>query len=175
MSIIVKAPESQFVPAPPGAHAAVCCDVVELGDLPNRFDPEAPAVRTVRLVFQIAEDMPDGKPFLIRKDYRASLHERAGLRKDLASWRGRDFTFEELVGFDLESVIRVPCMLNVVQRTGSKGGTFSNIAAIMPLPKGMTKITPRDYVRVKDRQPPAALAQHNEPEPYHADLDEVPF
>ena len=93
----------------------------------------------------------DGKPFLIKRDYRASLHEKAGLRKDLEAWRGRPFTPTELLGFDLENVVGVPCTLNVIQKAGSKGGIFSNIAGIMPLAKGMLQMKPRDYIRVKDR------------------------
>ena len=43
--------------------------------------------------------MPDGKPFLVRRRYTASLHEKSALRKDLESWRGRAFTNVELDGF----------------------------------------------------------------------------
>jgi hypothetical protein len=152
--MIVREPEQQFIPAPAGVHAAVCVDEIDMGLVANRFDPQADAIYTVRLVWQIGEDMKDGKPYLIKKDYRASLHEKAALRKDLESWRGRPFTFNELVGFDLEQIIGAHCMMNIVHKTGSKGGTFANIAAIMPLPKGMVKLDPRDYTRVKDR--PAA-------------------
>lgn len=148
----------------------------------NRFEPDKDPVQTVRLVWQIAEDMPDGKPFMIKKDYRASLHEKAALRKDLTAWRGRSFTFDELVGFDLENVIGAACMLNIVEKTSQKGKKFSNISSIMPLPKGMVRIESRDYQRVKDRpqQPPAS----KEPVPPAAenwaphgeiDDDDVPF
>ena len=178
--MIVKEPESNFIPAPAGAHAAVCVDEIDLGYVANRFDPDADDVLTVRLVWQIAEDMSDGKPFLIKKEYRASLHEKAGLRKDLESWRGRPFTEAEKAGFDLENVVGVPCMLNIIHKTGSKGGTFANIAAVMPLPKGMTKIAPRDYVRVKDRpadhqeSKPRKL-QDQQPASMDIDDDDVPF
>ena len=124
--------------------------------------------------------MSDGKPFLIKKDYRASLHEKAGLRKDLEAWRGRPFTNVELQGFDLENVVGAPCMLNVIHKQGSKGGTFSNIAGIMPLAKGFTTLKPRDYIRIKDRpvkEAPAAPAEQEQlpPFPTHIDDDDVPF
>ena len=177
--MVVREPESQFVPAPAGVHAAVCVDEVDMGELPNKFDPESGPVRTVRLVWQIAEEMKDGRPYLIKKDYRASLHEKAGLRKDLESWRGKPFTFDELVGFDLENIVGVPCMMNIVHKTGSKGGTFANIAATMPLPKGMVKLESRDYVRVKDRAPepvPSRREQTAPVQPFgHIDDSDVPF
>ena len=47
-----------------------------------------------------AED-DNGRRFQLRKDYKNSLHEKAGLRKDLEAWRGRRFTDAELAGFDL--------------------------------------------------------------------------
>lgn len=178
--MVVREPESKFAPAPAGVHAAVCVDEVDMGLVKNHFQPDAAPVPTVRLVWQIAEDMPDGKPFLIKKDYRASLHEKAGLRKDLEAWRGRPFTPTELLGFDLETVVGIPCTLNVIQKQGSKGGTFSNIAGIMPLAKGMMLLKSRDYIRVKERPTKPAPAQQPEQDelpPFadHIDDMDVPF
>ncbi len=175
--MIVREPEQQFIQAPAGVHGAVCVDEVDMGLLPNRFDPESGPVQTVRIFWQIDEVMTDGRPYLIKKDYRASLHEKAGLRKDLEAWRGRPFTFDELAGFDLEAVVGAPCMINIVKKLSRKGKEFSNIASITPLPKGMNRIEPRGYVRVKDRPQPTA-ARNSEPEhqPF-ADVndDDVPF
>jgi len=180
MPIIVKEPESQFLPAPAGVHAAVCCDAVDLGMVPNRFDPDSGPVHTVRLVWQIGEDMKDGKPFLIKKDYRSSLHEKAALRGDLEGWRGAPFTWQELAGFDLENIIGKPCMINIVHKTGRKGGVFANVAAIMPLAKGMVKLTVRDYVRVCDRPPketPALTSapRHHRETPQQSPEEQPPF
>lgn len=174
--MIVREPESQFVQAPPGVHSAVCVDEIDMGLVANRFDPESDPVPTVRLVWQIAEDMPDGKPFLIKKDYRASLHEKAGLRKDLEGWRGRPFKFEELCGFDLENVVGVPCMLNITEKVSKKGKHFSNIAAIMPLAKNMEAIQPRAYVRMQDRTPEPVRSVQPEHQPFgNIDDDDIPF
>ncbi len=173
--MIVKAPEQSFLQAPAGVHAAVCVDEIDMGLVPNRFDPAGDPIPTVRLFWQIGEDMEDGKPYLIKKDYRASLHEKAGLRKDLEGWRGRAFTFDELVGFDLENIVGVPCMLNIVERPSKKGKMFSNVAAIMPLAKGMARLEPREYIRHKDR--PAILNQGGSPPPHAEEIvdDDVPF
>ncbi len=173
--MIVKEPEGKLSQVPPGVHAAVCVDEVDMGKQPNRFDPESAPVPTVRLWWQIAEDDPKtGKPYLVRQDYRASLHEKSRLRKDLEAWRGRPFTFDELVGFDLENVVGVGCMLNMVEKAGKNGGKFSNIAGIMPLIKHVTKPEARDYVRVKDRHTVAMPAHHEDQGPDYID-DDVPF
>jgi hypothetical protein len=168
--MVVREPESKLAQVPPGVHAAVCIDEVDMGKQPNRFDPESDPVPTVRLWWQIIEDE---KVYLVRQDYRASLHEKSRLRKDLEAWRGRPFSFDELVGFDLEQVVGAGCMLNMVEKAGKNGGKFSNIAGIMPLIKHMTKPEPRDYVRVKDRHTVAMPAHQEQPE---NDLnDECPF
>ena len=177
--MVVREPESNFIQAPPGVHIAVCVDEIDIGLIPNRFDPESDPVPTVRLVWQIAEEMSDGRPFLIKKDYRASLHEKAGLRHDLQAWRGREFTFDELVGFDLEKIVGACCQLNIVPKTSKKGRVFSNIAAIMPLPKGVAGIVSRDYIREKDR-PKVAPAPSEPPpnaawDPNQMDDENVPF
>jgi hypothetical protein len=164
---------SSFVPCPAGPHAAVCVDVIDLGKLPNSFKDGA-LVHKVRLVWQVAEKKEDGKPYLVQKQYTASLHEKASLRKDLESWRGRAFTREEAGGFDVEQLIGAPCLINV-QHVDRAGSTYANVTSIMRLPKGMPQVTPAGYVRKKDRQD-----EHDAPVPpdsaydHHAD-DDIPF
>ena len=153
MPIIAKASNSNFTPAPAGSHAAVCVDVVDLGVLTVEWGGKAKKQHKVRVVWQIDEDREDGTPFQVHRRYTLSLHEKAGLRKDLESWRGRAFSEQELDGFDVEVLIGVPCLLSVIHSKGNDGSVFANVASIMKLPKGMSAPTPRDYVRVCERQP----------------------
>lgn len=152
MPIIAKASGGNFIPAPAGTHAAVCVDVVDMGLLEVNFGGKKKTQHKIRLVWQIEEDMEDGKPFIVQKRYTLSLHEKAALRKDLESWRGRAFTSQELEGFDVEVLIGIPCLLNVIHAV-KDGSTYANVSAIMKLPKGMNAPQPRDYVRVCDREP----------------------
>lgn len=141
-----------FVPAPAGQHAAVCCDVVDLGMLEVEYGGKKKSQHKIRIVWQIDEVRADNKPYTVNKRYTNSLHEKATLRKDLESWRGVPFTDVELQGFDLEVLLSVPALLNVVQ--AQKGGeTYANVTAMMRLPKTMEAPKIRDYVRMKDRQP----------------------
>lgn len=160
MPIIAKASGSNFTPAPAGTHTAVCVDVVDLGVLEVSFGGKNKMQHKIKLVWQIGEDMENGKPFMVSKRYTCSLHEKAALRKDLESWRGRAFTEGELSGFDLESLISVPCMLGVIHAPGKDGGTFANVSSVMKAMKGMVALTPRDYVRVCER-PPTDAANGN--------------
>jgi hypothetical protein len=152
MPIIAKG-GGNFTPAPAGTHVAVCVDVIDHGDVEVTYQGKTQWKHMITIVWQIDENLPDGKPFLVRRRYTCSLHEKAILRRDLESWRGRAFTDQELQGFDLETVLSAVCLLNVIHEVRN-GSTYANVASVMPLPKGMTPPVPRGYVRVIDR--PAA-------------------
>lgn len=148
MPIIAKGSSGKFEPCPAGVQQAVCCDVVDHGIQPTPWGDKW----KVDIRWQTAETMADGQPYLVNKRYTLSLNEKATLRHDLESWRGKAFTESEVMGFDVEKLIGVNCLLNIVHKQGSKGGTFANVNSIMPLAKGMKAIQVHDdYVRVCER------------------------
>lgn len=153
MAIIATAGDSKsFTPAPVGAHQAVCVDVIDKGIVEVTYAGKTKKQHKVSLAWQIDELRDDGKRFLVYKRYTLSLNEKATLRKDLESWRGKPFTRDEEMGFDVEQVIGANCLVSV-QHNVSGDKTYANVVAVMPLAKGMTKIAPLDYVREKDRKP----------------------
>lgn len=178
MPIIATASESKnFTPAPQGTHQAVCVDVIDKGMLPNKFK-EGALQHKIDVAWQINELRDDGKRYLVYKRYTLSLNEKANLRKDLESWRGRAFTRDEEMGFDVEKLIGGNCLVNVTHRTVADK-TYANVISVMPLIKGMPKIAPLDYVRPQ----PEAQPEHAEPEiDIHGDEpvaeltdDDIPF
>ncbi len=185
--MIVRAPEEKFATAPEGTFPAVCVDVIDLGIVPNRYDPEQPARDMVRFIWQLDEHDESGKPYYVRNDYTASLHEKAKLRKHLEAWRGRAFTQQELLGFDTEQVIGTGCLISIVHNSGSRGGVFANVGAVMKLARGMSAPRTNGYIRVKDRPvetpKPQAMPQRSqrrveqEPPEYAQGItdDDVPF
>ena len=127
-------------PIEPGMYGATCYAAIDRGTHHDeKFDKDK---RELTLIFEIPEvriDIEkDGEtkslPRALSKTYTLSLHEKAKLRKDLQSWRGRAFTAEELKGFDLMNVVGKPCLLNLVT---SECGNYTNIDGINPLMKGM--------------------------------------
>lgn len=177
MAITVSAgTASTFAPCPAGVHQAVCVDVVDLGLLEVTFANETKTKHMVRIAWQIEELTADGKPFLVQKRYTASLHEKAQLRKDLESWRGRAFTDDELRAFDLEKLIGVNALINVMQVARETGKTYANVTAVMPTKKGMPLLKPRDYVRVCDRpvEGAPAVAGHEDGVALITE-DDIPF
>jgi hypothetical protein len=148
MAVIVSGSNGkEFTPAPMGTHQAVCVDVVDMGLMDTQWGQK----RKVDVRWQISEAMAGGKPFLVQKRYTASLHEKAVLRHDLEAWRGKAFSEDELARFDMDTLVGANCLVNVIHKQGSKGGTFANVASISPLVRGMQKMAPRDYVREKER------------------------
>lgn len=140
-----------YKPAPAGTHAAVCCDVVDLGEIKVEYKGVAKSQHKIKIVWQIDELRDDGKRHLLRKQYTLSLHEKASLRKDLEGWRGKPFTDQESEAFDVETLLAKPALLNVIHKDAN-GNTYANVAGIMRLPKGMVGPTVADYVRECDRK-----------------------
>jgi hypothetical protein len=151
MGIVAKA-GATFVPCPSGSHLAVCIDVVDLGLIATNFGGKTKTQHKVKIVWQVDEKREDGTPFHASKRYTLSLHEKASLRKDLESWRGRQFTEDELDGWDVENVLRAPAMISVVHE--AKNGTvYGNVSAVMRPPKGVAvPAADPKYIRVKDRK-----------------------
>lgn len=137
---ISETASSNFTPCPAGTYPARCTLVCDLGTQETDYQGELKTAHKVLLSFEILDDdtrRDDGEPFVMHKRYTASLHEKAALRKDLASWRGRDFTPEELAGFNVKTILGKPCLISVTHST-KQDRTYANIASIMSLPKGMT-------------------------------------
>jgi hypothetical protein len=172
MPIVAKEPESKFTPAPEGLHQAVCCDVWNPWTEVNKF--HGGLTEKTRIVWQIDQvNEETGKPFEVSQVYTLSLHEKANLCKHLVAWRGKPFTEEERMGFDLEKLIGVNCQLQVVHNLAANGKTYANVQAIVPINKNMTKLRVSDgFVRHKDRKPNAPGAPPSSPDD---DSDSVPF
>ncbi len=140
MSLIISANTggSSIAPLEAGTYPAVCYGLIDIGWQYN----EAYKKSSPKLI--IMWEIPgetitiDGeeKSRVISQTYTVSLNEKATLRKDLTSWRGKDFTDEELKQFDLKSILNVPCLLNIIHKE-SNGRTYANISGIMKLPKGV--------------------------------------
>lgn len=173
MPIVAKVNGDNFVLCPAGAHSAVCVDVVDLGMIESDFNGEKKKQHKIRIVWQVEELQDNGKPFTAGKRYTLSLHEKASLRKDLESWRGRPFTSQELEGFDLEKLLNAGAFINVIHESRN-GKTYDNVASIMKLPRNVPPIEAKDYVRKCDRQAqPQAPTQDGET--YAPNDDDIPF
>lgn len=145
--------DSNFSPAPAGPHAAICYRFIDLGTQMIEWQGTRKTQRKVLLSWEFPEErMENGEPFVIGRKYTWSMSDKASLRKDLQSWRGKAFTEDDFAGptrFNIKNVLGKPCLINVVHEASKDGGkVFANMASISPLPKGMptpTGINPIVY------------------------------
>ncbi len=139
MSLTAKNNGGEFEKAPVGAHVARCISVVDLGTQHGEYQGTAHVSKKVWIMWELPnEKMEDGRPFGVSAFYTISLNEKANLRKDLESWRGRAFTKEELEGFNLKNILDKPCMISVIHTEKGR----SKVNGVMSLPKG-TPVPPR--------------------------------
>lgn len=141
MSLIAKEKsESTFTPIPEGAYRAVCNLLVDLGFHYNpAFNRRSERVMIGWSIPDETYTDKDGSnvPYTLTQEYTNSLSKKSNLRPMLASWRGKDFTPEELKGFSLRNVVGAPCMLNVIHKQTKSGKTIATVAGVMRLPKTM--------------------------------------
>jgi hypothetical protein len=143
MAIMAKDSGGGNFPIPEaGLHNAVCAKMFDLG-IQEGYEgkPRHEVVIFWELEEKITEGEYQGKPFLIYQSYTLSLNEKANLRKDLESWRGKTFTEEEAKGFDIEKLLNIPCTLNIVHKTTSNG-TRARISGVMPKQKSAEALIP---------------------------------
>lgn len=135
-----------FELTPAGNQQAVCVFVEDIGTHEGSWQGKPIMRHQIVLCWELAEAMTKGenagKPFMVSKFYTLSLSDRATLRKDLESWRGKAFTEDDLKnGFDVEKLKGVNCLLNIVHEE-KNGNTRARVASISPLLKNMAPIKP---------------------------------
>lgn len=143
--------ETKYELPPAGLHSGVCVDFIDEGFKSTQFGEK----HKVRYVFQLEEQNAKGYRFTVSAWFNLSMHENSSLRQFLEQWRGRPFAEAEInkpPGFDLESVIGVPCTLNIVHNE-SGGKTYANIASISKHTQKLGQpLAPEGYTRVQDRE-----------------------
>lgn len=136
---------------PPGNHLALCIGIVDFGPQETEYNGEKKEQGKIRLQFEVPAERvtwtdKDGVehegPMTVGKTYTASMYEKAKLREHLEGWRGRQFTREEEMGFNITAVLGKPCTLTVMHKTHqATGKQWADITMISMAPKG-TNLTP---------------------------------
>lgn len=141
-----------FKRVPAGVYIGRCYSLIDLGTQHSDGAYGPKSQHKIRIGWELfGEDEQgqpltitiDGKemPLTISKNYTVSLHEKAGLRKDLAAWRGRDFTDEEAKAFDVSKLLGAYCMINCTT-SETNGKTYTNVAGLTPLPGALKNAKP---------------------------------
>ena len=172
----------KFDPAPPGLHEAVLVDIIDLGEVEEKYEGEVTTKRKMRLVWQLkARNQKTGERFQVRATYTQSLADNSNFRKMLIGWRGRDFTPTELAAFkkDIEVLIGKNCRLHTSVQTSMAGREYAKVMGVMPPEKG-ADLKAEGYSRDAKPDPkPEKDERVYEVEPidegHAAEFDETPF
>lgn len=152
MGFIAKDSGGNFKRVPQGVFIGRCYSLIDLGTQTTTGQFGIKDQHKLRLGWELFGEDENGEPLsidmdgkqmpmTISKSYTVSLHEKAGLRRDLAAWRGRDFTDEEAKAFDVSKLLGAYCMINVTE-SESGGKTYSNVGGITPLPGALKNAKP---------------------------------
>lgn len=194
---------------PAGNYAARCYQMLEIGTVTEFVLGKQVIAKKVRIGWELPTELKVFKeengeqPLVISKEYTLSMNEKSNLRKDLKSWRGKDFTEDEAKCFDITKLLGAACMLNIIHKPSAKDPTkvYEQIAGITGVPKGMTvpaQINPTfvlsydefdmnrfnslpDFIKTKMQSSLeyAAIANPNHKEVYHNEyqepVDDLPF
>jgi hypothetical protein len=126
-------PSAPVEPCPQGASLAelavpaVCVDVVELGLVETPWG----AKPKVKLVFELAQQKPNGYRVTASRTYTKSLHEKSALRPELERWLGRPLNERELAsGFSYRTLAGRACTLTVLPALSESGHAYQKIVSI---------------------------------------------
>jgi hypothetical protein len=141
-----------FKRVPAGAYIGRCYSLIDLGTQTSTGQFGEKSQHKLRIGWELFGEDEDGSPLTVEidgrqmpmtisKSYTVSLHEKAGLRKDLQAWRGREFTDDEAKAFDVSKLLGAYCMVNVTT-SETNGKTYSNVAGLTPLPGALKNVKP---------------------------------
>lgn len=125
-----------FEQPPVGIHVARSIRLIDIGTQKSDYQGTVTHKRQFILTWELSNELMSrgdlaGQPFVVSKFYTASLSEKSNLRKDLVSWRGREFSADELSGFDPRNILDKPCMVQIIDKEGKH-----RVASVTGVPKG---------------------------------------
>lgn len=144
VSTLPKSEGGNFEMTPAGTFVARCYRFIDLGSHEQTYQGQSTGLkRLVMIGFELPTELMTtgeyaGKPFTIHKRWTWSTHEKANMRKDLESWRGKKFNDSDFGpgGFDVRNLLGVPCTLSI-SHSEKDGSHYANITSIGPPMKGI--------------------------------------
>jgi hypothetical protein len=136
----------------PGVYSGVCIDVVDKGWVQTEYQGESKEQHKVRLVWELDCKTSAGENMVAGRTVTFSMGKNAKLRELLSSWRGRDFTAQELgEGFDLERVIGAQAQIVINEFKTKEGDNRSFVDNVLRADEDVTLSANADYKRMRDR------------------------
>ncbi len=144
MSLKIKK-KASVPPIDGGTYAAICVGIIDLGEQLSDYGNNQKIEEKVLLIWELPDVtlLVDGeqKPRWISKEYTSIISDKSNLGKLLVSWRGRQFSDEDMGedGFDLKTMIGQACLLQVIVKETKNGKLINDVTGIMGYIAGMPK------------------------------------
>jgi hypothetical protein len=145
MSIIAEKPAgNDFIQVEPGTYVARCYSMIEIGTVKSEYLGKEKIQKKVNITWELPTETAifhEGKgpePFVVSKTYTLSMFDKANLRKDLESWRGKKYEDDEAEKVDITKLLGQPCLLSVIHQAGKKDPSknYVFVSGISKLMKG---------------------------------------
>lgn len=121
--------------APAGTHLARCIGLLGVGSKETEFNGKKRWRNRIVITWELPYELRhDGQPFSVSGWYTRSLSDRATLRKDLEAWRTKQFTKDELDGFEMKNLLDKGCQVIISESEDGK----TRLSGVAALPKGTT-------------------------------------
>lgn len=143
----VRGTQKEYPKHPEGQFAAVCCDIIDLGQRLAQF-PGKPAYLADKFVIGFRTDSEEEvKDVFV--EFTNTLSDKGNLLPFLVSWRGKSYTPDELrQGVQFKAMVGHAALITVEHQSAQAGGrTYAKIVSIARLPKGMAKPSAEGYQR----------------------------
>jgi hypothetical protein len=130
--------------APAGTFVARCYKMIHIGTIQDEYNGESRWVNKVLIEWELPTETKvftqekGEQPISVSKEFALSVHAKSTLRAFLTSWRGKGFTEDEAINFDVSKLVGVPCQLSIIHepRKSSPGEFFAKISSVSALMKG---------------------------------------
>ena len=123
-------------PVEPGVYMAVCIGIVDLGEqYSEKFKSYSNKVKFVwALPGETITIEGKEEERQLSKEFTLSISKKGSLRGFLESWNSRSYSDEEFGELDIFDQLGKACQLQVVLNETKE---YSNVANLMPIPRGM--------------------------------------
>lgn len=128
---------------PTGTFPARCYQMIHIGTIDEEYKGNKKTINKVRLGFELPTERkvfnPDKgeQPYVISQDYTLSMSKKSKLKSVLESWRGIEFSKEEMSGFDITELIGSSCLITIAHKVSESGSQYAQITNVTQPIRGM--------------------------------------
>ena len=136
--------QSERTLAPAGTYVARCYKMIHIGTIQDEYNGESRWVNKVLIEWELPTEMKvfsqekGEQPISVSKEFALTMHQKSTLRAFLTSWRGKGFTEDEAINFDVTKLVGATCQLSIIHepRKNNPGEFFAKISTVSALMKG---------------------------------------